>query len=60
MYKKFYADIYGLNRDGEFIKLLEVEDLKADGRIRPDNLERVLHRITDNSYTELEVRKFVR
>jgi len=60
MYLNLYNEIFAAGRDGEFLMLLEQDDFKSDGKIRPDNLERVIFRMTNNKYTELEVRKLVR
>ena len=63
MFEQLYSEIFEQNKQKELLKLLELYDKNADGKIVPRDLERVLKQITGGSkskYTDDQIMKFVR
>lgn len=49
MYKQFYDEIYAKGKQGQLLQLLEQADKGNDGRVPPENLEKILKVVTGGS-----------
>lgn len=62
-FKDLYKEIFAFKLDTEFLTQMEAADANNDGRIEPNDLERIILRVTggiNSKYSPNDVRKFVR
>ena len=60
MFKLLYKAIYSRGKNEKLLKDLESHDPKCDGKISPQNLEKVLKNLTGSEFTDEELLKFTR
>ena len=60
MFKLLYKAIYSRGKNEKLLKDLESYDPKCDGKIAPQDLEKVLKNLTGNEFTDEELLKFTR
>ena len=60
MFKLLYKSIYSRGKNEQLLKDLEAYDPQCNGKITPQNLERVLKNLTGSEFTDEELLKFTR